>query len=450
MRKPAPIPRVKNLHCPSCGAPHEIRGGPRSQTLICGYCDTAIDLRDDTFNILWQYQQQIKFEPLIPLGTRGTLRGELLECLGYVRRTVTVEGIDYTWSEYLLYNPFKGYRWLTEYNGHWTIVREAFALPLGPGGPIAADPPRDGFINYMGMRFRHFQSAAARVTYVLGEFYWEFRLDDQAHAHDYVAPPYMLSAEETSNEITWSVGEYIPSNEIWSAFKLAGGPLSATGVAPAQPNKITDSGRLWRDYLLFVALAFLVTLAFAMMSQNKSVYTGGYTYYANEKERSQVSDYFNLTGRTSNVVVSINTNLSNRWAFFRLALINDATDTAIDFPAEAYYYSGVDGGESWSEGSNKTTVLVPQVPSGRYYLRIEPESGTGDSSEPFKPDQPSPGAEVFKYDITVKRDVVQWGYFFIILVVLLPFPIIQSWRRHAFENRRWMESDHPPVTSSED
>jgi len=439
---PTKLNLVKTLHCASCGAPQELRAGPRSQVLICAYCDSTIDLTDPTFKVLHQYQQRIKFEPFVPLGARGTLRDETLECIGYMRRTVTIEGIDYTWSEYLLHNPYKGYRWLTEYNGHWSLVKECPALPLGPGGLIADDPPQGGSINYMGTPFKHFQSASARVTYCIGEFYWRVAQDDRAMAHDYVNPPYTLSCELAGDDVTWSLSEYVAGREISQAFKLPN-VLPTVGVAPNQPNPI-DVKRLWTDYALFCALSFLLTLVFAMFCADKQVFEKTWLFNANEKERATVTDFFELGGRSANVEIDVKTNLDNRWAFFQLALINAQTNTAIDFGVDASYYHGVEDGESWSEGSADAEAVVPSVPAGRYYLRIDPESGTGDSPDAYQQGQPEPGAELFHYAVTVRRDVVQWWYMLVIWIVLLPWPIIQSIRRASFEGRRWAESDHAP------
>ncbi len=30
-----------------------------------------------------------------------------------------MEGVAYSWHEYVLFNPYKGFRYLTEYDGHW-------------------------------------------------------------------------------------------------------------------------------------------------------------------------------------------------------------------------------------------------------------------------------------------------------------------------------------------
>jgi hypothetical protein len=448
-RRSLPLPVLKSLKCTKCGAPIELRGGPRSAVVVCAYCGSAMDARDPNYAILWQHQQATKFEPLIPLGTRGTLRGEKLECIGYMRRAQHVDGMDYTWSEYLLFNPFKGYRWLTDYNGHWTLMRECMALPVSLQGPVASDPPTT-WVNYEGRNFKHFASYMARVTYVLGEFYWAVEMGQQSMLADYVAPPYTVSAElNQDNEVVWSVGEYLSGREVFAAFGLTSSPPATIGVGPNQPSPIADVGKIWTNYALFVSLAFLITLIFSMFSQNKVVLAQAFTYGENQKERSVVSNYFDLEGRTSNVVVELRCDgLSNRWASVAATLVNDTTNDAIDFWLDTQYYGGVDDGEAWHEGDGTAEVIVPEVPSGHYYLRLDPESGRNENPDRYDPNKPEPGARVFEYRITVTRDHTRWSFFWWTVFLLLPLPIIESIRSSSFENRRWMDSDHPRVQSS--
>jgi hypothetical protein len=56
--------------------------------------------------------------------------------------------------------------------------------------------------------FTHFQSALATTTFIVGEFPWQVRRDDKARTKDYIDPPFMLSAETTEQDTTWSLGEY--------------------------------------------------------------------------------------------------------------------------------------------------------------------------------------------------------------------------------------------------
>lgn len=450
------VPRVKTLRCPSCGAPHELHGGPRTQVLVCGYCDSAVDLRDENYSILWRTEQRIKFKPIIPLGARGTLRGEVMECIGFMRRTQTVDGIDYTWNEYLLFNPCKGYRWIVEYNSHWTYVKECMALPVGADGPVADHPPYT-WVRYDGIEFKHFATYNARVTYVLGEFYWDVRVGQVAECADYVAPPHMASAEIAGDEIVWSLGQYVAASEIWTAFKLEGSPLPPVGVGPNQPSPFEYVKKMWVQYWLFLSLAFLLTLLFTMFSANADIDARSIEFNANVKDHALVippanasgPQYLKVTGRTCDLQVTVRVDgIDNRWAWFPMILVNEDTNVATEFALATEYYHGVDGGDAWSEGSREASAVVPSVPAGRYYIITNPQSGTGSEPDKFNASLATPGPVLFKYYVIVKRDVTQWSFFWWILFLLLPLPLIQGIRAYSFENRRWQDSDHPRTSST--
>jgi len=91
-------------------------------------------------------------------------------------------------------------------------------------------------------------------------------------------------------------------------------------------------------------------------------------------------------------------------------------------------YSGVDGDGSWSEGSAGTSILIPRVPAGEYYLRVDPE---GDQTNPK-----------IQYRLRVRRDVVSLWPYLIALFLLGVGPAWHLIRSASFENRRWQESDH--------
>ena len=132
-------------------------------------------------------------------------------------RQVVVEGVPYEWGEYLLWNPYKGFRWLNEYNGHWTYIRTLIERPdVGSGEP-----------RYLERSFQHFQSARAEVTYVVGEFFWRVSVGETALVEDYVAPPYLLSRETTDKEVVWSLGQ---SQSLYRTSTLEQAQLDRTGV----------------------------------------------------------------------------------------------------------------------------------------------------------------------------------------------------------------------------
>ena len=192
----SPKPVTKALNCPNCGAALVLRSMDHAVSIVCENCHSILDAKDPKLQVVQTFEAALGTDrPLIPLGTRGNWRGTLYEVVGFQRRTITEDGIDYSWHEYLLFNPYKGFRYLTEYNGHWNDVSPVNGLPtIGGGGA-----------QFLGRRYKHFQTAAARTTYVLGEFPWQIRINDQATCIDYVNAPFILSAETTGNETTWSL-----------------------------------------------------------------------------------------------------------------------------------------------------------------------------------------------------------------------------------------------------
>lgn len=357
---PAPAgagPKVKNFYCPGCGSPLTVRGMAQTESIACGSCGSIIDLTDETLRILSTFQSKIKYEPLIPLGTRGQVRGETYEVIGYLRRRIVVDQIPYEWSEYLLFNPYKGFRWLTEYNGHWNLVKTTTNIPKSVtlGG-------RRG-VNYLGTNFYHFQSSEAEVSYVLGEFYWRVQVGETASVEDYVAPPLMLSRETTAAEETWSVGEYIEPDQLWQGFKLKSTPPRRVGVAPNQPAPSRGKGGgLMKLFVLFVFAALVIQIFTLFTSTNRKVFENDFRFDRSSAEKSFVTEPFDVPGHTSNLVVQSKAEVDNAWIYLGMALIDEETGTAYDFGREISFYHGVDGGESWSEGSRTDEAVLPTVP----------------------------------------------------------------------------------------
>ncbi|HMR03860.1 MAG TPA: DUF4178 domain-containing protein, partial [Candidatus Competibacter phosphatis] len=243
--------QAQSFQCPGCGSSLTIRAKGHSETLACGTCGSIIDLTDENFRILSKFKAKITHEPLIPLGTGGTLEGTSYQAIGYLRRCVTVEEVDYEWSEYLLFHREQGFRWLVEYNGHWSLVHTLTEPPLVTGYAAKAKAV------YQDRSYRHFQTAKAKVSYVLGEFYWRVRVGERCEISDYIAPPFQLSQERTDKEIIWSQAEYIESEAIETAFRLETPPPLRMGIAPNQPSPY-DAQRPKIRRLLSVFLALLV------------------------------------------------------------------------------------------------------------------------------------------------------------------------------------------------
>jgi hypothetical protein len=188
-------------------------------------------------------------------------------------------------------------------------------------------------------------------------------------------------------------------------------------------------------------------MAAVAASSTKPVFHQDLTYHLYEPERSQVFP-LELTGRTSNLKLKVSTGFENRWAFFQLTLINEATRLALDCGTTVSYYK--EGGETYGHHTGES--LLPMVPPGSYLLRIEPQTGTGEQAEPNGP-PPKLGDTtpiVFAYSVDAYRDTPLWGFYLGFCGLLLIPPLWVTYRSGQFETRRWAESDHAPEEDEND
>ncbi|HYP13307.1 MAG TPA: DUF4178 domain-containing protein [Bryobacteraceae bacterium] len=425
----ARVPAAKAFQCPNCAGTIELRGHGNAINAVCSQCLSIIDSQDANLRILQRFEERQRRQPLIPLGTRGKLNDIEYEVIGFQVRGIDVDGESYEWSEYLLYNPYHGYRYLTEYEGHWNSIQSLRALPE----PSHRGKKKAAVLN--GKVYTHFQTAEASTVYVMGEFPWQVRAGETVVAEDYIDPPHVISSETTADEVIWSGGVYTPPDVIWKAFGLHGSPRRPSGIYANQPSPHQGKIRsAWVVFFVLFGILIAGMIGTYMLTWPKQVYSDRFSFNTIVPgERSFVTPYFELAGRTSNVDIQVSTDLNNNWAYFSFALINDDTGVAYDVGKEISYYYGRDSDGNWSEGGQGGSLTIPSVPSGRYYLRVEPDMDP---------------ARVMNYRIIVTRGVPAMFWFIVGFVLLLIPPIIVSWRAFSFENQRWAESDYGAMVSS--
>ncbi len=424
--------KASSLSCPSCGAGIELHAEGWAVTVACGTCGSVLDALDPNLTVLQEHARRMPFKPSIPLGTRGKVRGVQYEMIGCQRVTITVEGIDYSWTEYVCFNPYHGFLYLSEYEGHWNVIEKLRRPPSEQSGLGRTHAMLDG------RKYHHFQSAMARTSGALGEFPWELRVGDTIQSRDFVSPPFLLSAEGTQFETTWSRGEYTPPSDIAEMFGVPSIDKRPNGVFANQPNPhVRSARRIRRVGVWLVAVWALMLVGSCALTSNEVAYDEQGLYYdrARGEANAMVTDPFELKGRASNVRIEVQSNVQNDWVWFALALIDERSGQARDVSVQTSFYSGTDSDGSWTEGKRSGDVTLSSVPSGRYVLRIAPEGG-------------EPTGSLITYSVKVRRDVPVTAYF-VLAFFALTVPMIVAWfPAVGFENRRWMESDHEGVMLS--
>jgi DNA-directed RNA polymerase subunit RPC12/RpoP len=416
-----------SLACPKCGGPLKIRAPDQTQRVACPWCGSLLDATKDL--AVLEALSNVTVQPLIPLGSKGTLGGTKWTLIGFMERSAKVEGIRYPWHEYLLYEPHKGFRWLVEARGHWSFVEPAHT------GDVHQRLDR---ATYRGSSFRHFQGSMATVDEVLGEFYWAVARGDSVESQDFTAPPHLLSMEGAEAELVWSYGTYLEPSEVWTAFLLQDKPPEREGVGMNQPSPYQAASRVANGWALLGTALLCVVYGYFLFSGGRSLHKQSVSIPASAASGSAEAAIFTdafFVQEPGNLELEVSSPLNNSWLYLSGALINEETGSMDEFDTELEYYSGSDSDGAWSEGSDRAVAYVSDVEPGRYVLRLEPQWETGKTP-------PS-------YSLLVRSRVPRFWHVIVALVALWLWPLILGWKRARFETQRWSESDHAWIGSGD-
>ncbi len=475
MRKPRVS--VEKLSCSNCGGPLTLVAPDRSERIICPNCGGIHDVLAGG-NL--QFLKALKLhgpKPEIDLGSKGTIDGVEYVVAGYMRRSVTFDQ-KYEWAEYLLFERKKGFRWLVESDSHWSFV-----------WPIAAGDVLDGTRGTEGVArtlvvdkrtFRIFQVAMAKVEKVLGEFYWKVAVGETVRTFDYVSPPMAISKEIASSaappdakagrkksaEVNYSQSRYMPVDEVEKAFGIAGLRRPDT-VGMQQPYTGASILPLW---LKFVGALMVIAILLALRGPYGDVLSEAYSFAAPadfgatgasspstssagaadtastttatdtagasaappkaENSRVIFTKPFPLSGGR-NLKIDGFAPVENSWLSVSGDVVNEETGLVEPFDLPIEYYHGVDGGESWSEGSKSVVRVVSALPKGRYVMRLEAQW----------PENTVPPA----LQIRVREGAFLWSHFLLAFLAITIAAALAGYRALVFENARWQEASYTPL-----
>ncbi|HEY6093362.1 MAG TPA: DUF4178 domain-containing protein [Gallionellaceae bacterium] len=383
---------------------------------VCSHCSTVIDTANDNFRIIKKDHQSSR-ETDLPIGARGVLQGVKWEVIGYVEKKDKAS-LSF-WDEYLLFNPYFGFRFLIQADNHWNL-----ASVIKRDLPLSRD---DNEVMLDGQKFSVFYRGQSSVEYVKGEFYWRVRKGDQETYADYVAPPRMLSVERSPQEINLSLAEYVLPEEVERAFGVT--LPRRIGVAPNQPAPFHGAlSRMWQ-------IAFIAVLASFVIQQSSgsgSLLLGTRLHIEQVTSNKSLSTpVFNIP-RRGNVQVQSGAPLQNNWADLDLSLAREDDNSAYEATQAIEYYSGYDGGDYWSEGSTVGQSYFSAVEPGNYRLIVEPATGLL-------------GTDGLDVSLEIRHGVATWGNFWLIALLILILPVYAVIRRWYFEYRRWSNSDYAPA-----
>jgi hypothetical protein len=411
---------AEQFNCPNCGGSIEVKAAGYTVSIACQYCGSVLDVTNPDVQIIQRYEEEVRKLEL-PLGSRGVLRGTEWEVIGYLRRS---ELGAYPFDEYLLFNPYEGYRWLDTDGRGWSL-----------GNQLVASPQQNGLVGFQvdGEFYEPFYAQTpTQVDYVLGEFYWRVAVGEEVVAADFVRPGKMLSWERNDRESVWTLSELFEPHEITDAFGID--PPSGGGLPmPHQPSPYRKKAGLFLKIALAAGFALLVVTS--LFGGTSDPQTATINLATNGVEQSAKIGPITLERARQAVTVSVRApGIENSWVDLGYSLTNTETGEVYEADNVVEAYSGRDSEGSWSEGSRSSSSKFSMVPAGTYQLDIYAagtqwrESGYSSSS----------GAQV---EVTIQRGATFYSNLFLALLVIFAPALWQWWKHLSFESRRKSDSD---------
>ena len=347
--------RTTALACPHCGAAVQLRAAGLAMSAVCGSCGVVIDTsRPEVRTIQNADVANRNLAPILPIGQRGRLFGTEYEVIGFVTR----EDRESNWSEYLLFNPWQGFRWLVTFEGHWSFIERV---------PTISDLTSNA-IEWQDRDYKFYAKNRATVTGVLGEFYWKVRRGEDADVCDYIAPPYILSKETYPglNEFAWSHGIYVEPRLVADAFgvKDPAGFRPGGLFKPTEPLRRPVAGNPPPIFRGSAARSFSSTFISCKPGRRWNSRIAQFTFpsarggpnrptipqipttldpsaasASSEAAKPMTTPHFSLAGPGQRVTIEAGTNVENSWLDLDFTLVNVQTNQS--FPAEvevSYYY----------------------------------------------------------------------------------------------------------------
>lgn len=414
----APRPAVRVLPCPKCGGTVTLRAAGSSVSAVCTSCGSMLDVADEGLRVI-ATAQTVARTPVIAIGTRADLVGADWEVVGYQERSDP--GPGWRWDEYLMFSPYEGFRFLVHDEDDWTL----YAL-------LRQDVPDPALGVGDGRTYRHLRTGQARTEYVMGEFYWRVRAGDTVEVQEFEAPPFLLSREQTGDEVTWSRGVQLPAATVRAAFGLAAA-IPATAL-DRLARRQAGTRLVWLSFL--VAVVALLASSSISFDRFHAATVFHQTLVATPTDHGHpiVSSPFEVPASGGNLAIETRAPVSNSWVQLDWSLVDQVTQRSFDAVSTVEEYDGVDSDGAWTEGSGAAEVVFPRVPGSTYRLLVDVDA-MAFRPQPAEAAVAPPNVEV---DVTLIRHVPGSLNFWLAILLLLPYPFF----RWLVDRATWPGASH--------
>ncbi len=377
--RPRPEHTPKPLKCGNCGASLSI-ANEHTELVVCDYCGSHLDVGAEEQKVLGVGGGQ-RWEFPLSLGTKyrhKTVEYEVIARLAWIEDNDPTE----LTRQYLLHNPVHGTLWLSEYHGHWDLSWRSHVMPKTEA---FGRQRGDTIETYDNRRWVCQGSGTYELAYVDGALPWLAQVGDRQQYAEFVEASgarERYEVERSGSEVEYGRGTALDPRQVEAATGVR--DLPAAGVV--DENAALKARGFKR--LTMIALIVLLINGVACMVTKLSGSTVLDQQFAPDELIGEVfSQPFEIANPGDLVRVKLRAPLNNSWMAVNLALVEGEDVVLHTADADMQYYHGVDGGESWSEGSRSKAVDFKVAEAGTYRLLIQASGNRGSANQAAKPDE---------------------------------------------------------------
>lgn len=399
-----------NINCPNCNTIYEFPFEIEFNYFNCISCDASFRYHQKEFQKL-ENNQDSQISPYIPIGSKANFYNDdyiVVNCrLKYWSKYKH-------WSEYELQNNKKEKIYLTFDEGNWSLAK-----------PIAFEinATRKSIL-FEGNEYRIFEKGFVEKVNSFG-FFPNKNENEICEYKDYICPPLGLSIDIYKDSQYVYQSEYVSDKEIGKKFGIKKLPTSNFfGNLRPFPIHIKNTILV---FIFFIISTLLIHIIKTNQNSEKAILNQTLDLQA-LRDKEFETPTFKIEGPIAPLTISVTTDVNNNWVATDFELQNLTTKETAYFSKDVEYYQGVEGGESWSEGSKTEEFNICGVSSGSYKIKFKPNiDGIDDISN--------------TYSINIIWGENDNWNFLIVVFTFMALVIILYFLKYNFERQRWLESD---------
>ena len=242
--------------CPNCGSSIQYQTA-MALHVICTSCHAEINCSEDTAVVLRKHNELGQIYTTLQLGDIGTFNQVKYSIIGFMKcREIDSDEFS-EWTEYLLFNPTRGFLWLIESNGKWDQVQVLNDWPIYPISDSVA---------FRNKSYKKLYQYGSQVSYAAGAFNWRVVIGDKTLITDFGTETEKLTLEQSSNEITWSLSKRLSAESLAESFGKSSKDI------PSSTDGSEDKDFIKKSAKIFSAIFLMINIPIAFFSGSEGVF----------------------------------------------------------------------------------------------------------------------------------------------------------------------------------